>query len=177
MIKNITLNYDFTKFMVADYDSTDLSCIRYQVTEQRDTHDKYGGFPKTYGPENTNIHQLWWTSDEVDFVELGKQLGMEVMTVSTIRQDPGNIIPVHRDEFYQIKTKHPDRHEKLVRANIFLEDWKMGHFLQYNDTVVANWVSGTGFMWDREILHLSANAGLEHKYTLQISGFLLDDNA
>ena len=173
MIKTITLKYDFTQFLTADY-TPEASCIKRQVTEQKDTHDKYGGFPSTYCYENTKIHQLWWDNTQVDFEELGQQLGMEVITISSIMQDPGCIIPVHRDEFYQIYTRYPDRTETKVRANIFLEDWKMGHFLQYNDTVVTNWPSGTGFMWDREVLHLSANAGLEPKYTLQISGFLLN---
>jgi len=27
-------------------------------------------------------------------------------------------------------------------------------------------------MWDSEVLHIGANAGMENKYTLQVSGFL-----
>ena len=172
MFKPINLNYDFSIFLNADYDSVESSCIKHQVTEQKDTHEKYGGFPKTYDYHNTVIHQVWWTADQIDFEQIGQQLGMEVITVSTIRQDPGCTIPVHRDEFYQIYTKYPDRKETKVRANIFLEDWKMGHFLQYMDNVSTHWKQGEGFMWDREVLHLSANAGLEPKHTLQISGFL-----
>jgi hypothetical protein len=48
----------------------------------------------------------------------------------------------------------------------------MGHFLQYDDTVVTHWLSGEGFMWDSEVLHVGANAGMENKFTLQVSGFL-----
>ena len=172
MFKPINLNYDFSIFLNADYDSVESSCIKHQVTEQKDTHEKYGGFPRTYDYNNTVIHQVWWTSDQIDFEQIGQQLGMEVITVSTIRQDPGCTIPVHRDEFYQIYTRYPDRKETKVRANIFLEDWKLGHFLQYMDNVSTHWKQGEGFMWDREVLHLSANAGLEPKHTLQISGFL-----
>ena len=49
----------------------------------------------------------------------------------------------------------------------------MGHFLQYDDTVVARWKQGEGLLWDSEVLHLGANAGMQDKLTLQISGFLL----
>ena len=33
--------------------------------------------------------------------------------------------------------------------------------------------AGDGFIWDSDILHLSSNAGMQNKYTLQVSGFLL----
>jgi hypothetical protein len=79
--------------------------------------------------------------------------------------------------FHLIKQKYPERTEPRVRANIYLEDCKLGHFLQYvaNDVThtCVDWKAGTGSMWDSDILHLSANAGMENKYTLQISGFLL----
>ncbi len=176
MLRSVKLNYDFSVLLNADYDAQVSSCIRHQVYEQKDIHDRYGEFPNTYVLANTTIHQIWWTKDQIDYEELGRQLGMEVINVSTIRQDPGHCIPIHRDEFYQIKTTYPDRTETKVRANIFLEDWKMGHFLQHGDTVLTHWKQGEGCLWDREVEHLSANAGLEPKYTLQISGFLKDNH-
>ena len=172
MFRKTKLDYDFSVFLNADYESHSGSCIKHQVYEQKDIHDRFGNFPNTYCLENTTIHQLWWDKEQVNYDELGKQLRMEVISVSTIRQDPGHCIPIHRDEFYQIKMKYPDRKETKVRANIFLEDWKMGHFLQHGSTVETYWSAGEGCMWDREVEHLSANAGLEPKYTLQISGFL-----
>jgi hypothetical protein len=35
-----------------------------------------------------------------------------------------------------------------------------------------NWLAGDGYIWDSKPLHLSANAGMKDKFTLQISGFL-----
>ena len=173
MLQKIKLDIDFTPFLTADYTTHEGSCIKHQVTELKDIHDNYGGFPSTFVYNNTVIHQLWWDKTQVDYEELGRQLNMEVITVSTIMQDPGCMIPIHRDEFYQIKIKYPERTEERVRANIFLEDWKTGHFLQYDDTIVnpSAWKAGEGFMWNRDVLHLSANAGMDKKYTLQISGF------
>jgi len=97
---------------------------------------------------------------------------MEVVTVSSILQPPGGVIPLHRDMFYQINKKYPERKELKVRANIYLEDWKLGHFIQYDDVVSTHWKQGQGFLWDSSILHIGANAGMENKYTLQVSGFL-----
>ena len=51
----------------------------------------------------------------------------------------------------------------------------MGHFIQYDNEVSTKWKAGEGFMWDSEVLHLGANAGMEPKYTLQVSGFLKND--
>jgi hypothetical protein len=172
MLSQINLNYDFSIFFSKDYENHKGSCIKHQVHELTDIHQKYGGFPKSYCLENTLINQLWWTADEIDYKNIGKQLGLEIITVSTIRQQPGCVIPWHRDTFYQIRQQYPDRKDLKVRANIYLEDWKMGHFVQIDDTIDAHWKQGNGWLWDDSILHLGANAGMNDKFTLQISGFL-----
>jgi hypothetical protein len=172
MILPARLKYDFSTFLDAEYDANEGSCIKHQVHELTDIHDQYGGFPKSYCFENTRISQLWWTSDQIDYAALGQQLGIEVVTVSSIRQHPGCVVPWHRDTFYQIRQRFPDRTETRVRANIYLEDWQMGHFIQYNNTVDTHWQQGQGWIWDDAELHLGANAGMTDKYTLQISGFL-----
>lgn len=171
LLQNVVLNYNFDVFLGADYSTHEGSCIKHQVHELVDIHQQYGGFPKSYCYENTKIQQLWWDSNQVDYELIGLQLGMEVITVSSILQPPGCVIPWHRDTFYQISQNFPNRKELKVRANIYLEDWKMGHFIQYGDDVSVHWKQGEGFMWDSEVLHLGANAGFEPKYTLQISGF------
>jgi len=179
MFKKVKLNYDFSVFLSADYSTHSGSCIKHQVNELTDIHEEYGGFPDTYTIKNTLIHQLWWDNTQVDFKEIGNQLGMEVVTISTICQPPGNIIPLHRDTFYLINSQYPDKKEQKVRANIYLEDYRMGHFVQYKNNdyfyTDANWMTGDGNRWDHAILHLSANAGFVNKFTLQVSGFLIND--
>jgi hypothetical protein len=177
MLKPVKINYDLSVFLNADYTQHSGSCIQHQVYEVTDIHAQYGGFPETYTINNTLIHQLWWDNTQIDFEKLGRQLGIDVITVSSICQPPGNIVPLHRDTFFQINQRYPDRKELKVRANIYLEDYKMGQFIQYleNDRWMTNdnWQRGEGFIWDSSIIHLSANAGFENKYTLQVSGFLL----
>jgi len=177
MLKKLKLNYNFTQILTADYTQHTGSCIKHQVYEIADIHKEYGGFPESYCLENTLIHQLWWDNTQLDFEEIGCQLGMEVITISSIQQPPGCVIPLHRDTFFKINQLYPQRTELKVRANIYLEDYKMGHFIQYKDndkwTTDDHWKTGDGFLWDSLIVHLSANAGFENKYTMQISGFLL----
>ena len=175
------LDIDFTPFLTADYSQHQGSCIKHQVHELTDIHERFGGFPDTYKLENTLIHQLWWSNEQVDYDEFGRQLGMEVKTVSSIKQPPGCVIPWHRDTFYQIKSRWYSMHYRvmpILRANIFLQDYKMGHFIQYqeigqgNFVTVADWQAGDALMWDDQVEHLGANCGFEPKYTLQVSGFL-----
>ena len=171
MHRKIHIDIDFGVFIQAKHpDPTPY--INYQKVELNDIYKKYGGYPDSLIFENTRIHQKFWSNDECDHDELGDKLGIDVVTVSSIMQPPGNTIPLHRDTFYQIKKRFPDHKQKIVRANVFLEDWKAGHFLQYNDVVDSHWSQGDGHMWDSEVLHIGANNGLQNKYTLQASGFL-----
>ena len=107
----------------------------------------------------------------MDFAEIGNLLGMDAVTISSIKQPPGQVVPWHRDTFFLLKKKFPKRPQP-VRALIMLEDWKVGHFVQHDDAVFTHWMAGDGYIWDEDILHLGANAGMENKYTLQVSGFI-----
>ena len=172
MHRKIKIDLEFKHFLSQDIPKGS-TCIAHQLVELKDIHEKFpGGFPKTYSLANTTIHQKFWERNECDYDELGKKLSIEPVTVSTILQPPGNVIPLHRDTFYKIKKQYPDNKRKIVRCNIYLEDWKPGHFLQYNDEIDTHWSKGDGHMWDENVLHIGANAGMEDKYTLQVSGFL-----
>lgn len=177
MIEKIKLDIDYQKLLAADYSVHYGSCISYQKREQEDIHDKVGGFPDSYHEDNTRIQQLWFTDKDIDFMDLGNRLGIEVVTVSTILQPPGNVVTLHRDTFFKINNLHPDDDRLKVRANIYMQDWQPGHFINYQDEnyewqTSTHWQQGAGFLWDSNHLHLSANAGLTNKYTLQVSGFL-----
>lgn len=171
MLQKIHLSYDLEQFIKCDYPETS-TCIKHQVKELKDIHDEFNGFPDSYTLNNTGINQRWWNRGEIDFDVIGEQLKMDVKTISSIRQLPGNVIPWHRDTFYQIKKNFPEDDRNPVRANIYLEDWKIGHFIQYGDSISTHWQAGDGFIWNSEVLHLGANAGMEPKHTLQVSGFL-----
>jgi len=172
MYKKCFLDYDYNFFVGQDYTEQATSCIKHQVNELKDIHEEYGGFPETFTFNNTKIHQLWFTDDQVDYEKIGSQLGIDVVTVSAIKQPPGQIVPWHRDTFFQIKKRFPNDDRLKVRANIYLQEWKMGQLIQYDDTVDVKWSPGHGHIWDSQVLHLSANAGFHDKYTLQVSGFL-----
>lgn len=172
MIKEVFLKIDFDRILNVDYSNKEGSCIKHQIKELTDIHDKFGGFPDSYTYDNTIIYQHWWNEEELDFLDIGNQLSMEVVTISSIKQRPGCVIPWHKDTFYQITKRRPNDNRLKVRANIFLEDRKMGHIIEHQNGIVLNWKQGQGFLWDSNEEHLGANVGFNDKHTLQISGFL-----
>ncbi len=171
ILKDVHLDVDYDFFLKQNYDTHFGSCIAHQVHELKDIHNRYGGMPETYNADNTQISQLWFDDGQVDFTDIGKQLDIDIVTISAIRLKPGNTIPLHRDTFYKIKTQFPDDLRPRVRANINMESWKTGHIIQYNDKVITHWKQGDGHLWDSDIEHLGANCGMEPKYSLQVSGF------
>ncbi len=177
MFKTISLDYDFSEVLSTDHTTHSGTCIGHLRKELADVYDQYQGFPGSFGQDNTTLHQLWWSSDQLDYDFLGAVLEIDIVSISSIMQMPGHTIPYHRDMFHKIQLAYPDRTEKKVRANIFLEDGKLGHLMQFTVNGVHEtqsiWKKNTGFVFDNQILHLSCNAGLEPKYTLQISGFYL----
>lgn len=177
MFIEMSIDYDFDFILDTDHNSHCGSCITHQAKEIPEIY-KDNKHVDTFCLENTTIHQLWWDKDQLDYEKLGNLTGIDIVSISSIRQDPGNCIPYHKDMFYKIKKQYPNCNKKIVRYNVFLEDYKLGHFLQAtiddNHITVPNWKKNDGYMFDQTIYHLSSNAGLEPKYTLQISGFLRD---
>jgi len=175
MIRPISIDFDWDIFLNADYNVPDYSCATHQKSDNPSLYEKFGLHPDTYNIHNTTIHQIWW-DDETIKTNLGNLLGIDVVSVSTIEQPCGQTITIHQDFFYKIKEQFPEDTRTHVRANIFLEDWKFGHILQYEADgewyCPTHWKQGEGFMWNDQVAHLSGNSGFSPKYTLQVSGFL-----
>jgi|TARA_B110000285_G_C15080428_1_gene593172 hypothetical protein len=169
----VKLDMDTDVFFNVKWEDYRCSCIQHQKVEQKDLHPD-NKMPKSLVIDNTAIHQKFFDKIEVDYFELGEKIGIGVISVSVIKQEPGNIIPKHRDMFFKIKEQYPNVETELVRANIFLEDWKSGHYIEFDEQPHTHWKANEGFILNQDVIHLSANAGLEDKYTLQISGFYND---
>ena len=175
MIAPVMIDWSFVPYLRADHTVNEDTCTRFQVVEGADIFEPYGGLPDTYSIENTRIHQLWWEDDSA-FKNLGEQLGIEVVNLSTILQPCGSTITRHRDSFYRMKRDYPNDTRRRVRANIYMTPWDPGQFLTFEKDgewfVDTNWDVGSGWMWDDEHQHISTNASLLPKYTMQINGFL-----
>lgn len=107
-----------------------------------------------------------WEKDIID------QLPLDRATATLTRQDPGQVLPWHIDRFFFLKKQYPEDPRPIWRFLLFMEDWRMGHILQINDSVLHHWRRGDVVVFHPGTEHLSANVGLETKWTCNITGFL-----
>ena len=95
----------------------------------------------------------------------------EKYAISIIKQMPGKLIPHHIDQYHFFKSKHNLNDASMIRRiNIFLEDWKNGHYFEAGGKPVVEWMAGSYVVLDNTIEHMSANMGRVPKYTAQITG-------
>ncbi len=172
ILKEASIDYDMSFIFDFDWEQYKDTSIHNNVKKQQHVHDSYGGLPVTYTSHNTVIYQRFLTREEIDYDILGNQVGIDLYTVSVIKQKPGNCIPLHIDSFYKLRQQKLDHIGDPVRANIYVEDWKLGHILQFGNELKWNWKKNTGWIFNEHVPHLSGNCGMENKYTLQLSGFL-----
>ena len=79
-------------------------------------------------------------------------------------------MPLHGDHYtnflkaYDIKDVND-----IHRYIIFLEDAKLGHMMQIEKQVYADWQAGDVVGWPGTTSHAAYNMGIEHRYTMQIT--------
>jgi hypothetical protein len=128
-----------------------------------------------YNPHNTVIWKTTNTEPKLTFSwekDLINQLPLDHAIATVTKQDPGQILPWHEDRFFMIKRLFPEDTRPVWRFLLFLQDWKIGHILQVNDTMLHHWKQGDVVVWQPQTMHVSANIGLETKWTCNITGFL-----
>jgi hypothetical protein len=132
--------------------------IKYGYSDNNTRSWKTTNFdPKITFPWENIIHQA---------------LPLEHAVIAIHRQDPGQILPWHLDRFFMLKRLYPKDKRPIYRFLMFMEDWKIGHILEIEDTILTTWKRGDVIVWHPGTLHLSANVGLEKKWTCNITGFL-----
>jgi hypothetical protein len=108
------------------------------------------------------------------FVNIYTELGWKDIGTSYYRMSTGTILPTHNDLYlrYVDLFKLNGQEQRIRRAIVFLEDWKPGHYAEYNSTAKVDWQAGDVVEWCYDAPHMAANMGLEPRYTLQITGHL-----
>lgn len=98
--------------------------------------------------------------------------GWHNIGTSYYRMMPGTVLPTHRDLYTKYIQLHDLRgREHLIRrAVIFLEDWRPGHYGEYENRPWVNWQAGDVIAWTYDTPHMAANIGEWPRYTLQVTG-------
>lgn len=138
-----------------------------QITSE---YTKYG-----YTEHNTKIWKTTEKEPKLTFEweqTILDQLPLDQGIATVTRQDAGQILPWHIDRFFMLRRLNPDDPRPIWRFLLFLRDWKMGHLLQVNDSMLTHWRQGDVYVWKPGTPHVSANVGFETKWTCNITGFL-----
>ena len=82
------------------------------------------------------------------------------------------VLPLHSDDYKLYRNKFNLDIDDVFRILVFLEDWKSGHYFEFNGEPIVNWKKGDYLKWNGKVPHMAANIGVEPRYTLQITGHL-----
>lgn len=86
---------------------------------------------------------------------------------------PGHCLPLHYDGFEGFKRLYGA--DKVgTRFFVAISPWDWGHTLQVHNNMIANWTSGDTYIIPPKVFHASANFGIRPKYTLTITGEILE---
>ena len=128
--------------------------------------------------KNTNEFYQVFSNDHYDiFEKFIKITNLEYATSSVIIQPPGNVLGWHQDTFvnFRLKNKHV-KNKEVYRYMLMLEDWKWGHYFTAGNDTITQWKQGDLFFWEPHIFHCGANAGIDKKITLNITGFASNES-
>ena len=106
------------------------------------------------------------------FLEIYTEMGWKDIGTSYYRMQPGTILPTHQDLYkrYVQLFELQGKENTIRRAIVYLEDWRSGHYAEYQEQSFTNWCAGDVVEWHYDTPHLAANLGVEPRYTLQITG-------
>jgi len=89
---------------------------------------------------------------------------------------PGNFLPTHSDLYgYYAQKNNIKNIQNIVRIIIFLDDSVPGQLLVIDDNCYTNYKKGDVAHWTGSTPHLTANLSEVNRYTLQITGTLVND--
>jgi|TARA_B110000879_G_scaffold140611_1_gene183174 hypothetical protein len=155
IIKDDFLDFDYKKQPLTN--SSELDNWRSQGY----THDSFLG--SMYN--STNPMPKW-----VD--QIPDALGMTKCGFVFYRMDQLDIMPPHVDHFDTYCRVFEVERELVYRAIVFLEDWKPGHYFEYDSRGTVNWKQGDYVIYSTDTPHAASNIGTSPRYTLQVTGIL-----
>ena len=131
------------------------------------------GYPNRFTGDMCDMRnrQPVWNSQFVNFFT---DQGWNDIGTSYYRMNTGTVLPTHGDlykryvELFNLKGNEHCIH----RAIIFLQDWRPGHYAEYQDQPFVNWSAGDVVEWTYDTPHMAANLGLDPRYTLQVTGWV-----
>ena len=127
-----------------------------------------------YRETNTRVWKTTMTQPKITFpweTDIVAQLPINNAVVTPTLQQPGNIMPMHVDNFVYLKKKAGED-ANILRFLIFMKDWQDGHVLQVGDSLLSHWKQGDVYVWHPTVRHVAITAGFTDKWTCNVTGVL-----
>ena len=131
------------------------------------------GSPQTQHYRNYNTIHYQVFDHRIDYIQNFAKTKFQKFSTSIIKQGPGMCIPLHIDKYHYFTNTNKCDPDAIVRFNIFLEDWKSGHYFEVDNIPIVGWKKGQYVQLNNKLSHRSANVGDQNKYTAQVTGLLL----
>jgi hypothetical protein len=108
--------------------------------------------------------------------QLKKLFDFKNISCTFYKMDTLEIMPEHSDHFRTYMKIYNAKFENVYRILVMLEDWKPGHYLEIDGLGIVNWVAGDYFVWENSTPHAASNIGTEPRYSLQLTGELIQSD-
>lgn len=138
-------------------------------------------FPKKYNAgQRENFHSNYsqanndlWQGFDQELPHSGRRfftdLGVTLGAVSWTCIEPGQAIPVHVDQFYRLRQQYQVQVDDCVRYLIFLQNWTLGHWVEFEEQIITKWTKGDVWVFDHASPHCAANASNHNFITCQVN--------
>lgn len=128
-------------------------------------------FHPNYSQQSAEILQAF--GEEVPCKDQFMQaVGAKQGSISLIYLEPGQVIPVHSDNFYKLRQEYNISINQCLRYLIFLEEWKLGHFVEFNERCITKWQKGDVWKFDYTSEHYAVNASQFNFVTCQVNTYV-----
>ena len=151
---------------ISDFWSEDLKTYEFP---HRSNAGQREYFHPNYSKENNDLLQGFDSELPACYEKFYSALGLSFGAVSWTCIEPGQTIPVHTDGFYKLRTQHNVDVKDCVRYLVFLQDWTLGHLVEFQEQVITKWNKGDVWIFDHESAHCAANASNINFITCQVN--------
>ena len=164
--------YKIEKFWDNQYQTLDYVNEQFNDTESLQQWMQQGYATKFTG-DMCDMRSQQPTWNHV-FIEYFHNRGWKDVGTSYYRMNTGTVVPTHGDLYrrYIELFGLEGREHRIHRAIIFLQDWRPGHYAEYEGQPFVNWSAGDVVEWTYDTPHMAANLGLDPRYTLQVTGWV-----
>ena len=135
---------------------------KYNAGQRQDFHTNYSqdsnDLWQAFDHELPSIRQRFFTD-----------LELTQGAVSWTCIEPGQVIPVHTDQFYRLRQQHQVPVQHCLRYLIFLQPWTLGHWVEFQEHIITKWNIGDVWVFDHASSHCAANASNQNFVTCQVN--------